>query len=72
VIKASGGATIVQDPNEAMYAGMPASAIARVAVDAIVPSELVASTIAAMVKGDEPPAGSASTIPTRSRPRESG
>ena len=71
VIKASGGATIVQDPNEAMYAGMPASAIAHVAVDAIVPSELVASTIAAMVKGDEPPPGSASTIPTRSRPRES-
>lgn len=46
VIKASGGAMIVQDPKEAMYAGMPASAIANVAVDAIVPSELVASTIA--------------------------
>ena len=63
VIKASGGATIVQDPKEAMYAGMPASAIANVAVDAIVPSELVASTIAAMVKGEHPPPGPASDDP---------
>ena len=55
VIKASGGAAIVQDPKEAMYAGMPASAIAHVAVDAIVPSELVASTIAAIVNGKDPP-----------------
>ena len=50
LIKASGGATIVQDPKEAMYPGMPTSAIANVAVDAIVPSQLVASTIAAMVE----------------------
>ena len=63
VIKASGGATIVQDPKEAMYAGMPASAIAHVAVDAIVPSELVASTIAAMVKGEDPPPGEGSDDP---------
>jgi two-component system chemotaxis response regulator CheB len=55
VIKASGGATIVQDPDEAMYRGMPASAIAHVAVDAVVASDLVASTIAAMVKGEDPP-----------------
>ena len=61
-IKASGGATIVQDPSEAMYAGMPASAIAHVAVDAIVPSAFVASTIAAMVKGEDPPPGAAPTI----------
>ncbi|MBV8217309.1 MAG: chemotaxis protein CheB [Solirubrobacterales bacterium] len=63
VIKSSGGATIVQDPKEAMYAGMPASAIANVAVDAIVPSELVASTIAAMVKGEDPPPGQSSDDP---------
>ena len=63
VIKSSGGATIVQDPKEAMYAGMPAAAIANVAVDAIVPSELVASTIAAMVKGEDPPGGPASEDP---------
>jgi two-component system chemotaxis response regulator CheB len=55
VIKAAGGATIVQDPRDAMYAGMPASAIANVTVDAIVPATLVASTIAAMVRGEDPP-----------------
>ncbi len=55
VIKANGGAAIVQDPRDAMYAGMPANAIANVTVDAIVPSALVASTIAAMVKGEDPP-----------------
>ena len=55
LIKASGGATIVQDPEEAMYGGMPANAIANVAVDAIVPSSQIASTIAAMVSGEDPP-----------------
>jgi two-component system chemotaxis response regulator CheB len=57
VIKAAGGATIVQDPRDATYAGMPASAIANVAVDAVVPAALVGSTIAAMVMGDPPPVG---------------
>lgn len=66
-IKASGGATIVQDPKDAMYAGMPASAIANVAVDAIVPSELVASTIAAMVKGEDPPPAGRRMIPNPTR-----
>lgn len=55
VIKSSGGATIVQDPEDAMYGGMPAAAIANVVVDAIVPSDRLASTIAAMVKGADPP-----------------
>ncbi len=50
-IKANGGATIVQDPEDALYAGMPTSALAHVAVDAVVPSEHVARTIAAMVSG---------------------
>ena len=55
VIKANGGATIVQDPRDATYSGMPASAIANVTVDAIVPATLVARTIAAMVRGEDPP-----------------
>ncbi len=63
VIKASGGATIVQDPEEAMYSGMPASAIANVSVDAIVKSDRVASTIAAMVKGEDPSPGASSEPP---------
>jgi two-component system, chemotaxis family, protein-glutamate methylesterase/glutaminase len=55
VIKAAGGATIVQDPDDALYSGMPASAIANVTVDAIVPSAWLATTIAAMVEGRDPP-----------------
>jgi two-component system chemotaxis response regulator CheB len=59
VIKASGGAAIVQDPKDATYGGMPASAIANVRVDAIVPAARVGSTIAAMVNGEgfPPPPG---------------
>ena len=63
VIKASGGATIVQDPEEATYGGMPASAIANVVVDAIVKSELLASTIVTMVKGEDPPPGESPEAP---------
>ena len=54
-IKANGGATIVQDPDDALYAGMPTSALAHVAVDAVVPSERVASTVEAMVTGSFEP-----------------
>ncbi len=57
VIKSCGGGTIVQDPSEAMYAGMPASAIAQVAVDAVAPLSLIAGTIASMVGGGDLPVG---------------
>jgi CheB methylesterase len=40
---------------EALYAEMPAAALAQVAVDAVVPSEQVAQTIVAMVTGEDPP-----------------
>lgn len=63
MIKANGGATVVQDPKEAMYPGMPASAIAKVDVDAIVSSHRIASTIAAMVNGEDPPRGTWSDDP---------
>jgi two-component system, chemotaxis family, protein-glutamate methylesterase/glutaminase len=47
---------------------MPASAIANVAVDAIVPSSEVASTIAAMVRGEDPPPRGGSDDPDHARP----
>jgi len=53
-IKAYGGLAVVQDPEEAMYPGMPTNAIAHVAVDAVVPSNLIAETVSAMVRGDAP------------------
>ncbi|MBV8430767.1 MAG: chemotaxis protein CheB [Solirubrobacterales bacterium] len=71
-VKANGGATIVQDPDEALYAGMPTTALAHVAVDAVVPSELVAQTIVAMVKGDDTPPGTQSNQypPTTGEPAQ--
>lgn len=56
-IKANGGCAIGQDPKEAMYPGMLANAISQVAVDAIVPSPLIAETVSAMVRGDDPGPG---------------
>jgi two-component system, chemotaxis family, protein-glutamate methylesterase/glutaminase len=56
-VKAVGGATIVQDPDEALHPGMPSIALTHVAADAVVPSELVAPTIVSMIHGDEPPPG---------------
>jgi two-component system chemotaxis response regulator CheB len=54
VIKANGGGTIVQDPEDALYAGMPANAIAHVHVDQVVPSDKVADAIVRMVNGAPP------------------
>jgi two-component system chemotaxis response regulator CheB len=71
-IKASGGAAVVQDPKEALYAGMPASAIANVAVDAVVPSALIASTVAAMVNGGEVPPGAAPSTGRGDDPADGG
>jgi two-component system chemotaxis response regulator CheB len=56
LIKSHGGAAVVQNPHDAEYPGMPSSALANVAVDAVVPSELIGKTIAAIVKGEQLPA----------------
>jgi two-component system chemotaxis response regulator CheB len=54
-IKSRGGATIVQDPEEALYSGMPASALANVSVDAVVSSDQIAEVISSMVNSKDPP-----------------
>lgn len=51
IIKSHGGAAVVQDPEDALYAGMPSSAIAHVPVDAVAPAALVAEAIVALVHG---------------------
>ena len=45
-IKMRGGTTLVQDPKEAMFSGMPQSAIENVAVDGILPVAALAETVA--------------------------
>jgi len=54
-IKSRGGAAIVQDPDDALYSGMPANAIATVTADAVVPSQGIAEAIAKMVRSTDPP-----------------
>jgi two-component system chemotaxis response regulator CheB len=70
VIKSRGGAAVVQDPDDALYAGMPASAIAHVAIDAVAPSRLVADAITALVRGDDMPEGVRSSTPKGRLPNE--
>ena len=56
VIKSNGGVALVQDPGEALHPGMPRSAIAHVAVDAILRCEELASAISEAAWGGRPPA----------------
>jgi two-component system chemotaxis response regulator CheB len=67
-IKARGGVAVVQDPDDALYAGMPASAIAHVAVDAVAESGQVAGSIAALVRGEALPSGVRATSPVAEGP----
>lgn len=65
MIKAHGGLAVVQDPDDALYRGMPSSAIAHVEVDAVVPAARIAQTIVRMVGGawQDPPRGRAVSAP---------
>lgn len=63
MIKAHGGAAIVQDPADAAYSGMPSSAIEHVPVDAVVPSAQVGRAIEAMVNGEQLPRDTDPTMP---------
>ncbi|HEX2189326.1 MAG TPA: chemotaxis protein CheB [Longimicrobiaceae bacterium] len=55
-VRRHGGLTVVQDPEDAMYAGMPASAIQNVDVDHVVPAAGIAALLAALVDEPLPPA----------------
>jgi two-component system chemotaxis response regulator CheB len=52
MIKARGGAAVVQDPDDAAYAGMPRSALAAVTPDVVAPVSEIAGAIDALCRGD--------------------
>jgi two-component system, chemotaxis family, protein-glutamate methylesterase/glutaminase len=54
VVKEHGGRTLVQDPEDALYAGMPESAIEAVSPDRVLPAAELASAIEEFVR-EEPP-----------------
>jgi two-component system chemotaxis response regulator CheB len=61
-IKRRGGAAVVQDPNEALYPGMPNSAIAHADIDAILPLAQMASWLARHRPGGPRPSGGVSAM----------
>jgi two-component system chemotaxis response regulator CheB len=56
-IKQRGGAALAQDPEEALYPSMPASAIAHVNLDAVLPLHEMAAWLAARPPGSPPAPG---------------
>ena len=44
-VKEAGGSTVVLDPATTLYSGMPSSALASVAVDAVAPIDEIAAAI---------------------------
>lgn len=56
-IKQHGGAAVVQDPEEALYPGMPRNAIDHVDVDAVLPLGQMAGWLARHRPGGRPPPG---------------
>ena len=49
VVRQHGGMTLVQDPREALFPGMPAVAIESVEVDYVLPVREIAATLADIV-----------------------
>jgi two-component system, chemotaxis family, protein-glutamate methylesterase/glutaminase len=53
-IKRAGGITIVQDPEEALFAGMPQTAIGKSEIDFVLPITEIAAKIVELATRDEP------------------
>jgi two-component system chemotaxis response regulator CheB len=62
-IKECGGVTIVQDPEDALYDGMPTSAIEHVAVDAILPASEIGAALVELATAGSLPGSPRSSSP---------
>jgi len=56
-ISARGGVTVVQDPNDALYPGMPLNAMEHVSVDHVVSAEELGALLVKLVSDEVGPAG---------------
>ena len=54
VVKRAGGIAVVQDPEQAVFPGMPRSAVENVPIDYIVPKEQIAALLARLVHEPAP------------------
>ncbi len=70
MLKARGGVVFVQDPAEALFPQMPASALAHVPVDAVLPSSALGEAIAQVVTGREHEGDSSVVHPQTGTERE--
>ena len=64
-IRQLGGVTIVQDPDDALFPSMPASALRQVAVDHVVPAQEIAALLVRILgtpAGDAPPEPAPTTL----------
>jgi len=62
-IKRAGGATLVQDPDDALYRDMPANAIAYVRPDYVLPVEELAETLVRLTASAPPNSGTTAAVP---------
>jgi two-component system chemotaxis response regulator CheB len=67
-IKRNGGSCLVQDPEEALYSGMPTNAIEHVEVDAVLPLAHMAGWLAEHHSHGPPPRGDAKKMPNPDPP----
>jgi two-component system chemotaxis response regulator CheB len=61
LVKAGGGVAVVQDPEEALYSGMPTSALQNVQVDHVLPVREIAGLLDRLAREEAP--GSPSRLP---------
>jgi len=72
-IKRGGGVALVQDPEEALFRGMPASAIANVSVDRVLRAEEIAAGIAdAVTRGKGEAVSENGSVDDQGAPRDEG